>query len=63
MIEAADIAKRKPPFAGPYAEIARRRGRKIATVAIARKLLTKCYFVLKEVSDRQQDTGQGLRAG
>jgi transposase len=53
MIEAAHIAKTKPPFAAPFANIARRRGRKIATVAIARKLLTKCYFLLKEVSERQ----------
>jgi transposase len=58
MIEAAHIAKTKPPFAAPFANIARRRGRKIATVAIARKLLTKCYFVLKEVSVRQTDTGE-----
>ena len=63
MIEAAHIAKTKPPFAAPFATIARRRGRKIATVAIARKLLTKCYFVLKEVSDRQTDSREGLRAG
>jgi hypothetical protein len=56
MIEAAHIAKTRPPFAAPFANIARRRGRKIATVAIARKLLTKCYFVLKEVSERQPET-------
>jgi transposase len=63
MIEAAHIAKTKPPFAAPFDNIARRRGRKIATVAIARKLLTKCYFVLKEVSERQTETPEGSERG
>jgi transposase len=56
MIEAAHIAKTKPPFAAPFATIAHRRGKKIATVAVARKLLTKCYFVLKHASDSAQQT-------
>jgi transposase len=62
MIEAAHIAKTKPPFAAPFANIAHRRGRKIATVAIARKLLTKCYFVLKEVSECQTETPERVSA-
>lgn len=62
MVEAAHIAKTKPPFAAPFANIARRRGRKIATVAIARKLLTKCYFVLKDVNVRQTETPERVSA-
>ena len=33
--------KALPDFAAAYAAIARRRGKKIATIAIARKLLTR----------------------
>ena len=36
-------AKTQPPFARTYAQIAHRRGRQIATVAIARRLLARCY--------------------
>ena len=48
--EAAQTARNKAPFAATYAQIARRRGRKIATVAVARKLLARCFYLLKEVS-------------
>jgi len=44
--QAAQTAKRSPEFAGTYAAIARRRGKKIATTAIARKLLTRAYHLL-----------------
>jgi transposase len=44
--QAAQTAKRSPEFAGPYATIARRRGKKIATTAISRKLLTRAYHLL-----------------
>jgi transposase len=37
--EAAQTAKRHPKFADTYGQLARRRGRNIATVAIARRLL------------------------
>jgi transposase len=44
--QAAQTAKRSPEFAATYAAIARRRGKKIATIAIARKLLTRAYHLL-----------------
>ncbi len=44
------MAKRRAPYAAPFAAIAHRRGNNIATVAIARKLLARSYHVLKEVS-------------
>jgi transposase len=44
--QAAQTAKRSPEFAGPYATIAKRRGKKIATTAISRKLLTRAYHLL-----------------
>ena len=33
-------------FAGAYAQLARRRGKNIATVAIARRLLARCFHIL-----------------
>jgi transposase len=41
--QAAQTAKRSPEFAATYAAIANRRGKKIATIAIARKLLARAY--------------------
>ena len=46
--QAAQTAKRSPQFAATYAAIARRRGKKIATIAIARKLLTRAYHLLAD---------------
>ena len=46
--QAAHIAKRHPEFAATYQAIARRRGPKIATVAVARKLLTRTYHLLTD---------------
>ena len=43
--QAAQTAKRSPDFAATYAAIAKRRGKKIATIAIARKLLTRAYHL------------------
>jgi transposase len=48
--EAAQTGKRHPQFAAGYQAIARRRGKKIATTAIARKLLTRAYHLLAEAS-------------
>ena len=48
MNQAAQTAKRSPEFAASYAAIASRRGKKIATIAIARKLLTRAYHLLAE---------------
>ncbi len=44
--QAAQTAKRSPDFAATYTAIARRRGKKIATIAISRKLLTRAYHLL-----------------
>jgi hypothetical protein len=44
--QAAQTAKRSPDFAGTYAAIAKRRGTKIATIAVSRKLLTRAYHLL-----------------
>jgi transposase len=44
--EAAQTAKRHPMFANAYAQLARRRGKNIATVAIARRLLARCFHIL-----------------
>jgi transposase len=43
--QAAQTAKRSPQFHATYTAIARRRGTKIATIAIARKLLTRAYHL------------------
>jgi len=44
--QAAQTARRSPEFAATYAGIAKRRGKKIATIAIARKLLTRAWHLL-----------------
>src|SRR6266480_4655437 len=48
LCEAAQTAKRHPDFAATYQAIAHRRGKKIATTAIARRLLTRAYHLLTE---------------
>lgn len=53
LVEAAQHARNRPPFAAVFAQIARRRGKKIATVAIARKLLARCYHILKQVDQQR----------
>ena len=50
LCEAAQTAKRHPEFAASYQAIARRRGKKIATTAIARKLLTRAYHLLADAA-------------
>jgi transposase len=47
--EAAQTAKRHPMFAGAYAQLARRRGNHIATVAIARRLLARSFHILTQL--------------
>ena len=44
--QAAQTAKRSPEFSATYTAIAKRRGKKIATIAISRKLLTRAYHLL-----------------
>ena len=46
--QAAQTAKRHPDYAASYQDITRRRGKKIATTAIARKLLTRAYHLLTD---------------
>ncbi|MBV9023759.1 MAG: hypothetical protein JO362_08175 [Streptomycetaceae bacterium] len=43
--------------AGPYQALARRRGKKIATTAIARRLLTRAYHLLRDVQARHDRQG------
>ena len=50
LCESAQTAKRSPQFAASYQAIARRRGKKIATTAIARKLLTRACHLLTDAS-------------
>jgi transposase len=50
LCEAAQTAKRHPDFAASYQSIARSRGTKIATTAIARKLLTRAYHLLTDAA-------------
>jgi hypothetical protein len=44
------LTKHSPQFAASYQTIARRRDTKIATTAIARKLLTRAYHLLTDAS-------------
>ena len=50
LCEAAQTAKRHTDFAPGYEALARRRGKKIATTAVARKLLTRAYHLLTDAS-------------
>jgi hypothetical protein len=54
--QAAQTAKRSPDFAASYQIIARKRGKKIATIAIARKLLTRAWHLLSEVQSADAST-------
>ena len=57
--QAAQTAKRSPDFAATYSSIAKRRGKKIATIAIARKLLTRAYHLLADLQETR--TNEPLR--
>ena len=54
--QAAQTAKRSPAFAATYAAIAKRRRKKIATIAIARKLLTRAYHLLADMQATDTNT-------
>ena len=56
MNQAAQTAKRSPDFAASYAAIAKRRGKKIATIAIARKLVTRAWHLLSEMEPADAST-------
>ena len=49
MNQAAQTAKRSPEFAAAYSSIAKRRGKKIATIAVSRKLVTRAWHLLAEL--------------
>ena len=51
--QAAQTAKRSPEFSAAYAAIAKRRGKKIATIAISRKLLTRACHLLADAQAAQ----------
>jgi transposase len=57
--QAAQTAKRSPEFAASYTAIAKKRGKKIATIAIARKLLTRAWHLLANM----QATGPATPPG
>jgi len=48
LCEAAQTAKRSPQFAPAFQRIAKRRGKKIATTAVARKLATRAWHLLTD---------------
>jgi transposase len=52
LVEAAQTAKLRPPFADVYESIRRRRGKQIATVAIARRMLAQSFHILQEVNQK-----------
>ena len=54
--QAAQTAKRSPQFAATYSNIAKRRGKKIATIAISRKLLTRAYHLLADMQATDMTT-------
>jgi transposase len=56
MNQAAQTAKRSPGFAATYSSIAKRRGKKIATIAIARKLVTRAWHLLSEIQAAEAST-------
>jgi transposase len=58
--EAAQTAKRSPMFATAYTQLARRRGKQIATVAIARRLLARSFHILNQL---EATIGEGQTAG
>ena len=47
--QAAQTAKRHPVFADTSGQLARRRGRNLATVAIARRLLARSFHILTQL--------------
>src|SRR2546421_1884152 len=60
--QAAQTAKRSPEFSAAYTAIAKRRGKKIATIAISRKLLTRAWHLLAEVQAPGPGTPQASTA-
>lgn len=61
LVEAAQVARNYPPFNAVFKRTAHRRGKNIATVAVARKLLARSFHILKNLSE--ENVGEGLRVG
>jgi transposase len=59
--QAAHIAKRNPEFTATYQAITKRRGKQIATTAVARKLLTRAYHLLAEDAEAGKTTDETTR--
>jgi transposase len=65
LCEAAQTANRSPEFAASFQAIAKRRGKKIATTAVARKLATRAWHLLTDAEPtvrnqlRQPRPGRG----
>ncbi|PWI12150.1 hypothetical protein DIZ27_00600 [Streptomyces sp. NWU339] len=57
LCEAAQSAKRSPEFAPAYQRLAHRRGKKIATTAIARRLLARAHHLLRAVQEQLDQQG------
>jgi hypothetical protein len=62
LCEAAQTARRHPGFAATYQAIARRRGKKIATTAIARKLLARAWHLLAGTGNAASPSDQAMPA-
>jgi len=62
-VPAAQTARRHPDLAPGYQAIARRRGSKIATTAIARKLLTRAHHLLTGLAGTSADGAASQQAG
>jgi transposase len=54
--QAAQTAKRSPDFAASYTALAQKRGKHIATIAIARKLLTRAWHLLNQMQAAEAST-------
>jgi transposase len=64
LVEAAHHAMRKPPYQDFYQRTAKRRGKAIAKVAVARKLLKAIYHLLrKERSSSQNENREVMSLG
>jgi len=61
MNQAAQTAKRSPDFAASYAALAKKRGKHIATIAIARKLLTRAWHLLDQMQPASPGASTPLR--
>ena len=64
LVEAAQVTVRSlPEWRRKYAHVMMRRGRKIAKVAMARKLAIRLYWMMRQGWDYQQWNKFGSHAG